>query len=257
MLVGEGATLALAGPLAIWGNGALTLDGGSIEAKGGLQLASGAELQGIGTVEGSVINLGLISPGASPGTLTLEGAFEQRDSGALKIQLASNALYDRLALDAAALLGGSLQIELLDGFTPASDDEFAILSAANISGRFDNALDKLTFGAGTFDVVYSATGVVLSGFTPSTLPGDANADGRVDLTDFGVLKANFGQPGGLSQGDFDGTGRIDLTDFGILKSNFGKVQKGAAVPEPSTLLLAAFGLVGVSLHFVRRSRGRG
>ena len=33
------------------------------------------------------------------------------------------------------------------------------------------------------------------------LSGDANQDGRVDLQDFGVLKAHFGGPGGRGEGD--------------------------------------------------------
>ncbi len=56
---------------------------------------------------------------------------------------------------------------------------------------------------------------------PGPTLGDANGDGRVDLTDFGILKANFGKGSGWSQGDFDGNGRVDLTDFGLLKNAFG------------------------------------
>jgi len=51
--------------------------------------------------------------------------------------------------------------------------------------------------------------------------GDANSDGRVDLTDFGVLKSHFGRPGDWAEGDFDFNGHIDLSDFGILKASFG------------------------------------
>lgn len=77
----------------------------------------------------------------------------------------------------------------------------------------------------------------------STFAGDSNYDNRVDLTDFGVLKGNFGLPSGATawHGDFDGNGRVDLSDFGILKQNFGEEAIGAAtlgaapVPEPSPL----------------------
>jgi parallel beta-helix repeat protein len=56
----------------------------------------------------------------------------------------------------------------------------------------------------------------------ATLMGDANRDGRVDLADFGVLKAHFGGEGGWSWGDFSGDGQVDLADFGLLKGNFGR-----------------------------------
>ncbi|MFO0899509.1 MAG: dockerin type I repeat-containing protein [Pirellulales bacterium] len=72
------------------------------------------------------------------------------------------------------------------------------------------------------------------------LPGDVDLDGRVDLDDFGLLKANFGLP--YYAADFDQSGKVDLTDFGILKESFGKVYPaGAAVPEPETWALAALG----------------
>jgi ELWxxDGT repeat protein len=68
-------------------------------------------------------------------------------------------------------------------------------------------------------------------------PGDANRDGAADLTDFGLLKANFGSGQLRSEGDFNRDGLVDLTDFGILKSRFGLVGPAAvgvraALPGP-------------------------
>ncbi len=77
----------------------------------------------------------------------------------------------------------------------------------------------------------------------NTAAGDANLDGKVDLTDFGVLKDGFGRDGGWAAGDFDGNGKVDLADFGALKENFGFVRPAsAAVPEPSTLCLTLLAL---------------
>jgi len=85
------------------------------------------------------------------------------------------------------------------------------------------------------------------------IPGDANSDGKVDLTDFGILKSNFGTGTTLAQGDFSGDGKVDLSDFGILKSNFGQSSAAsAAVPEPSGLVLAALALVGGLVTWRRR-----
>jgi ELWxxDGT repeat protein len=53
------------------------------------------------------------------------------------------------------------------------------------------------------------------------LPGDADLDGDVDLTDFGILKEHFGTGTTRAEGDFNGDGRVDLSDFGILKAAFG------------------------------------
>jgi hypothetical protein len=54
------------------------------------------------------------------------------------------------------------------------------------------------------------------------LNGDANHDARVNLDDFNILAANFGQsPRDFTQGDFDYSGNVNLNDFNILASRFG------------------------------------
>jgi hypothetical protein len=60
------------------------------------------------------------------------------------------------------------------------------------------------------------------------LGGDANRDKRVNLADFNILAANFGQSNRtFSQGDFSYDGVVNLADFNILASKFG-VALGAA-----------------------------
>jgi len=54
------------------------------------------------------------------------------------------------------------------------------------------------------------------------VPGDADADGDVDLDDFVILKQTFGQsPLMDNRADFDGDGDVDLEDFVVLKQSFG------------------------------------
>lgn len=100
--------------------------------------------------------------------------------------------------------------------------------------------------------VFIAANMVAANLVPGLLAGDANGDGQVDLTDFGVLKLNFGAGASREQGDFNGDGQVDLTDFSILKNNFGKAGV-AAVPEPGTLALLLIGAAG-SLFLGRRRR---
>ena len=81
--------------------------------------------------------------------------------------------------------------------------------------------------------------------------GDANRDGKVDLTDFGTLKANFStgvDPWTIA--DFDGDGTVSLGDFAILKRNFGKPQT-ASVPEPNSCLLLLIGLCCLARNSAR------
>lgn len=81
---------------------------------------------------------------------------------------------------------------------------------------------------------------------PAGIPGDFNTDGRVDISDFGILKDHFGSGTTLAEGDANGDAKVDISDFGILKENFGK-SGAAAVPEPATWLLSLFGLLAYAL----------
>ena len=55
------------------------------------------------------------------------------------------------------------------------------------------------------------------------LNGDANHDGRVNLNDFNILAANFGQsPRNFTQGDFTYDTIVNLADFNVLASRFGQ-----------------------------------
>ncbi len=66
------------------------------------------------------------------------------------------------------------------------------------------------------------------------LRGDANGDGAVNLSDFNVLAANFGQTGRtFSQGDFNYDGTVNLDDFNILAARFGTALAPASRPAPS------------------------
>jgi autotransporter-associated beta strand protein len=93
--------------------------------------------------------------------------------------------------------------------------------------------------------------------------GDANVDGTVNLTDFNRLAGNFGLSGKVwFDGDFNYDGTVNLTDFNLLAGNFGLSainhdptpgdwsNLAAAVPEPTSLTLAA--LAGVGLLKRRR-----
>jgi hypothetical protein len=95
---------------------------------------------------------------------------------------------------------------------------------------------------------------------PPLFPGDANRDGRVNLSDFTILKANFGKsPAIWDDADFDADSKVNLTDFTILKANFGKVQSGTgslAVPEPSSAVLACLGLLLLIRRNLMKSQGK-
>jgi len=83
-------------------------------------------------------------------------------------------------------------------------------------------------------------------------PGDTNSDHRVDGVDCDNLAEQFGGPPGADSADFNGDGRVDLEDFAILRANFGfgvasapEARFATTTPEPTTLSLLALGSLAV------------
>lgn len=112
------------------------------------------------------------------------------------------------------------------------------------------------------------------------LAGDANMDGRVDMTDLATIGANWGgtvSPGGSGwySGDLNGDGIVDALDLAIMGTTWGAVSTWAseapeigglsatqfamlydepyATPEPSGCVLFALA-IGALLHFGYRRR---
>lgn len=86
------------------------------------------------------------------------------------------------------------------------------------------------------------------------LRGDFNSDGTIDLADFDILLAGFGNGNNYTQGDFTLDGIIDFHDFRAFKAAFGQAAGSEAVPEPSTWLLMAIALVSLTVARSKRLR---
>lgn len=90
--------------------------------------------------------------------------------------------------------------------------------------------------------------------TTSVLPGDANGDGTVNGADLNTVLSNYNQSGmDWFHGDFDINGTVNGSDLNVVLSNYNQsVPLSAAVPEPSTLLLAAAGLAALLAYAWRK-----
>jgi hypothetical protein len=76
------------------------------------------------------------------------------------------------------------------------------------------------------------------------IPGDVNADGTVNFSDYLLLSQNFGGTNkSWGQGDLNMDGTVYFSDYLVLSQNFGKTGPagGVEVPEPLTLALLAIG----------------
>jgi len=82
---------------------------------------------------------------------------------------------------------------------------------------------------------------------PTVPPGDANLDGVVDAADAARLAENWLRQGDATwrMGDFNGDRNVDDLDASILAANWVYAGGGAAVPEPSAVVLVLIGLVGL------------
>ena len=73
--------------------GATTVNGGSLIVDGSIASANtfvnpGGLLGGHGIIGGNLVNSGVVSPGSSPATLTVNGDYMQDPSGTLRIEVA-------------------------------------------------------------------------------------------------------------------------------------------------------------------------
>ena len=121
-------------------------EGATIEADS-VRLEEGGTLGGTGQLGLDIENRGRLSPGAddcSVGALTVAGDYTQPADGVLEITIAGEAS-DRAAVAGAATLGGTLEIILRDNETSPVGRTFEVLTAASVSGTFDNVVDSDRF----------------------------------------------------------------------------------------------------------------
>ena len=119
--------------------GMTLLNGGTIS--GSPFNIAGGGLSGNGTISGSVTNSGQCSPGASPGTLTINGNYTQLPTAVLNIEiggLTAGSQFDRLIVTGAATLNGTLRVTRVNGFQPGAGNSFQVMTFASRSGNFSN-----------------------------------------------------------------------------------------------------------------------
>jgi hypothetical protein len=183
MLDNQGTVEVAAGTLRVarsfTNDGTLAVHAGAVFestcfAGGGVCFRNAGLMHGSGVVQApasGLENLGIIAPGHSIGTLTVDGPLRLNGSGAVHIELASLASFDQLVVTGAVALGGTLALWNA-GYQPVLGDSFSMLTYGSGSGAFDQ-LSWTGFGSGVaFALSSGEDGVTL---TVTAVPEPATA----------------------------------------------------------------------------------
>jgi autotransporter-associated beta strand protein len=164
------ATLTLSGSSSY--SGPTTVSAGTLRVNGvlgsgSLSVAASAWLMGTGTINGPVTVNGTLSPGSSPGVITL-GSLTLTDTSTTVIEVASvgtrGTAYDGVSiLDAGGLTYGGTMTLAFGGSAIANNTTFDIFDFAGSAGGALAAIESSGFYAGTWTPLGSGTFRLLAG----------------------------------------------------------------------------------------------
>ena len=179
-----GGSLTIGNGSMIGANGVINLQAGTLNT-GGMLTLEGGMIEGNGTVNGMVVNNGMIAPGNSPGSIVIQGDYVQMPGGTLDMEIGGllpGVLHDRLTVTGAATLAGTLNLSRVNQFQASATDLFQIISAGSRTGEFDDITgSRANNGPLVFKANYPANGLNLTVIdaTPSFQPATLTVQGDV------------------------------------------------------------------------------
>jgi hypothetical protein len=187
--VGSGATLTFhdhntfVGGIYTQTAGSLLLAGGNVVKTGNALAINGGILGGSGTINGTVaMTSATLAPGNSPGSLIINGDLTVTSATLWDFEIGGTiqgTQYDFVSEAGSTqfnLNGSTLQLSLINSFTPDPLDTFTIFSSNNsILGTFGNldGFGRVNFSQGSFLVTSSGNQIILSDFQPVPEPSSA------------------------------------------------------------------------------------
>jgi T5SS/PEP-CTERM-associated repeat protein len=221
LIIGAGET----GVLTVSNGGTVYFDGVLVNGLG--------TLRGNSSVHATVTNYGIVAPGVSLGVLEITGDYTQDPAGKLQIELggtANGTEYDRLSISGSTSLGGTLQVTLTGGFTPAENDSFDIMDFIGYPGTFNT----LSLPALPGSLQWDTSKLFTDGVISVVLPGDFNANHFVDAPDYVTWRKGLGTS--YTQNDYN-TWRAHFSQTASSSGPTIDSTTQAAVPEPTSLIL--------------------
>ena len=189
--------------------GQTLLNGGNLTFNTTAQLRGGT-LSGSGTITGSVSNNATLSPGASPGLLTITGNYTEGANAHCQIELGGTTPgtgHDQLSVGGTAKLAGTLDVTYWNGFTPSLGNVFTTLVCNARSGGF-SVVQAPTNSLG---VIYTAKTVLLE-------PGNASPTAQLTVNPVQIACHSFLLRGSGSDPDGTITNVSLLLDTNVLAS---------------------------------------
>lgn len=141
-----------------------------------------------------------------------------------------------------------------DGTAGCSDVDALVAEIA--AGTNDIEFDLTGDGnvdTADLDAWLGFAGTLLTASGNPILPGDANLDGFVDVTDFNIWNtSNFTETPAWCSGDFTADGFVDVSDFNVWNINNFTSSDATLVPEPGATTIATWFVMLTACRFRRK-----
>ncbi len=185
----NGAAFSAGAPFS--NTGTLSVGTGSTFSTAG-GLTNSGTVTGVGSITANISNSGTVSPGSSPGTLNITGDYIQAADGILNLEiggLTAGTQYDRINITGNATLNGTLNITLVNGFTPSSGNSFQVMTFGSRTGDFTTKTGLAVPGNLVLAPVYNPANLTLTaGSSDKTMEGELVQS--VDANGYVVFQVN-------------------------------------------------------------------
>lgn len=205
------------------GRGPVIIEGGMLRINEGVMIANevnfnAGKLGGQGTLQHNLTvgKNNIVTPGVGPGILTIDGNYIQTVDGMLEIELGGTVRgteYDAFIVTGAAGFGGTLNVDLIDGFNPANGDTFDILDWKTLTAA--STFDKIDLPSLDPGLEWNTTELYITG-SLSVIAGISN-DGITTVS--GHLYIDTNGNGAQEAGE------PDLPDIDVSITDSSNIQR--------------------------------